>query len=90
MEVSALPHRPVTSSDLKKKRSIFRGSVSTFLQLVVTRAENHFRLLLTKERFLFFRSPSLPTLLELFVSFCSMSSQIIRACPACSKGNENE
>ena len=27
--------RPVTSSDLKQERSFFRGSVSTFLQLVV-------------------------------------------------------
>ena len=34
-EVSIISHRPVTSSDLKQKRSFFRGSVSTFLQLVV-------------------------------------------------------
>ena len=33
-----ISHRPVTSSDLKQERSFFRGSVSTFLQLVV--AEN--------------------------------------------------
>ena len=34
-EVSIISHRPVTSSDLKQERSFFRGSVSTFLQLVV-------------------------------------------------------
>ena len=34
-EVSIIPHRPVTRSDLKQERSVFRGSVSTFLQLVV-------------------------------------------------------
>ena len=34
-EVSVISHRPVTSSDLKRERLFFRGSVSTFLQLVV-------------------------------------------------------
>ena len=34
-EVSIISHRPVTRSDLKRERSFFRGSVSTFLQLVV-------------------------------------------------------
>ena len=34
-EVSIISYRPVTRSDLKKERSFFRGSVSTFLQLVV-------------------------------------------------------
>ena len=34
-EVSIIPHRPVTRSDLQQERSFFRGSVSTFLQLVV-------------------------------------------------------
>ena len=34
-EVSIISHRPVTRSDLKQERSFFRGSVSTFLQLVV-------------------------------------------------------
>ena len=34
-EVSVISHRPVTSSDLKHERLFFRGSVSTFLQLVV-------------------------------------------------------
>ena len=34
-EVSVISHRPVTSSDLKPGRLFFRGSVSTFLQLVV-------------------------------------------------------
>ena len=34
-EVSILSHRPVTWSNLKQERSFFRGSVSTFLQLVV-------------------------------------------------------
>ena len=33
-EVSILPHRPVTSSDLKQERLCFCESVSTFLQLV--------------------------------------------------------
>ena len=33
-EVSIISHRPVTRSDLKRERSFFRGSVSTFLQLV--------------------------------------------------------
>ena len=37
-EVSIISHRPVTRSDLQQERSFFRGSVSTFLQLVV--AEN--------------------------------------------------
>ena len=31
--------RPVTSSDLKQETSFFRGSVSTFLQLVVTKID---------------------------------------------------
>ena len=30
-----MSHRPATSSDLKQERSFYRGSVSTFLQLVV-------------------------------------------------------
>ena len=34
-EVSVISHRPVTSSDLKLERLFFRGSISTFLQLVV-------------------------------------------------------
>ena len=34
-EVSIISHRPVTRSDLKQERSFFRGSVSTFLQVVV-------------------------------------------------------
>ena len=34
-EVSIISHRPVTRSDLKQERSFFRGSVSTFLELVV-------------------------------------------------------
>ena len=34
-EVSIISHRPVTSSGFKQERSFFRGSVSTFLQLVV-------------------------------------------------------
>ena len=35
-EVSIISYRPVTRSDLKQERPFFRGSVSTFLQLVVT------------------------------------------------------
>ena len=34
-EVSITFYRPVTRSDFKQERSFFRGSVSTFLQLVV-------------------------------------------------------
>ena len=34
-EVNIISHRLVTSRDLKQGRSFFRGSVSTFLQLVV-------------------------------------------------------
>ena len=34
-EVSIISHRPVIRSDLKQERSFFRGSVLTFLQLVV-------------------------------------------------------
>ena len=34
-EVSIISHRPLNRSDLKQERSFFRGSVSTFLQLVV-------------------------------------------------------
>ena len=34
-EVSIISHRPMTRSDLNQERSFFRGSVSTFLQLVV-------------------------------------------------------
>ena len=41
-EGSITSHRPVTRSDLKQGRSFFRGSVSTFLQLVV--AFNQFHL----------------------------------------------
>ena len=37
-EVSIIFYRPVTRSDLKQERSFFRGSVSSFLQLVVARA----------------------------------------------------
>ena len=33
--ISIISHRPVTSSDLKPERLFYRGSVSTFLQLVV-------------------------------------------------------
>ena len=36
-EVSITFYRPVIRSDLKRERSFFRGSVSTFLQLVVVR-----------------------------------------------------
>ena len=36
--LSIISHRPVTRSDLKQERSFFRGSVSTFLQLVVASA----------------------------------------------------
>ena len=34
-EVSIIFYRPLTRSDLKQERSFFRGSVSSFLQLVV-------------------------------------------------------
>ena len=34
-EVSIIFYRPVTRSDLKQERLFFRGSVSSFLQLVV-------------------------------------------------------
>ena len=34
-EVSIISHRPLTRSHLQQERSFFRGSVSTFLQLVV-------------------------------------------------------
>ena len=34
-EVSIVSHRPVIRSDLKQERSIFRGSVSTFLRLLI-------------------------------------------------------
>ena len=36
-EVSIIFYRPVTMSDLKRERSFFRGSVSSFLQLVVVK-----------------------------------------------------
>ena len=36
-EVSIIFCRPVTRSDLKQERSFSRGSVSSFLQLVVAR-----------------------------------------------------
>ena len=36
-DASVISHRPVTSSELKHERLFFRGSVSTFLQLVVPR-----------------------------------------------------
>ena len=36
-EVSIMFYRPVTRSDLKQETSFFRGSVSSFLQLVVAR-----------------------------------------------------
>ena len=39
-EVSIISHRPETRSDLKQERSFFRGSVSTFLQLVVAEVSN--------------------------------------------------
>ena len=34
-EVSIIFYRRVTRSDLKQERSFFRGSVSSFLQLIV-------------------------------------------------------
>ena len=34
-DAAIISHRPVNRSDLKQERSFFRGSVSTFLQLVV-------------------------------------------------------
>ena len=37
-EISIIFYRPVTRSDLKQERSFFRGSVSSFLQLVVAKA----------------------------------------------------
>ena len=39
-EVSIIFYRPVTRSDLKQERSFFRGSVSSFLQLVVGNGVN--------------------------------------------------
>ena len=39
-EVSIISYRPVTRSDLKQERSFFRGSDSTFLQLVVAMFNN--------------------------------------------------
>ena len=36
-EVSVIFYRPVTRSDLKQERSFFRGSVLSYLQLVVAR-----------------------------------------------------
>ena len=36
---SIISHRPVTSSDLKQERSVFRRSVSTFLQLFIAQWE---------------------------------------------------
>ena len=41
-EVSIISYRPVTRSDLKQERSFFRGSVSTFLQLVVAESLRSF------------------------------------------------
>ena len=38
-ELGIIYHRPVTSSVLKQERSFFRGSVSTFLLLVVAHFE---------------------------------------------------
>lgn len=38
-ELGIIYHRPVTSSVLKQERSFFRGSVSTFLVLVVAQFE---------------------------------------------------
>ena len=38
-EFSIISDRPVTGGDLKQERSFFRGSVSTFLQLVVARPQ---------------------------------------------------
>ena len=34
-EVSIISHRPLTRSDLQQEMAFFRGSVSTFLRLVV-------------------------------------------------------
>ena len=47
-EVSIIFYRPVTRSDLKQERSFFRGSVSSFLQLVVAE-----RCLVDRARFFF-------------------------------------
>ena len=40
-EVSIIFYRPVTRSDLKQERSFFRGSVSSFLQLVVAQPPSY-------------------------------------------------
>ena len=47
-EVSVITNRPGTSSDLKHERLFFRGSVSTFLQLVVALINRVFSLMLVK------------------------------------------
>ena len=39
-EVSIIFYRLVTRSDLKQERSFFRGSVSSFLQLVVVKRDS--------------------------------------------------
>ena len=39
-EVSIISHRPLTRSNLKQERSFFRGTFSTFLQLVVAEVSN--------------------------------------------------
>ena len=67
-EVSIISHRPVTSSDLKQERSFFRGSVSTFLQLVVATSVKFqaFKLrgrckeMYCSDGYTFCRSPPLP------------------------------
>ena len=47
--VSIISYRPVTRSDLKEKRSFSRGSVSSFLELVVARAGEDFAVKLAKK-----------------------------------------
>ena len=47
-EVSVIFYRPVTRSDLKQERSFFRGSVSSYLQLVVAKRDSAAIVLLVK------------------------------------------
>ena len=53
-EVSVIFYRPVTRSDLKQERSFFRGSVSSYLQLVVAVDKKQKPLSWTASSLLFF------------------------------------
>ena len=73
-EVSVIFYRPVTRSDLKQERSFFRGSVSSYLQLVVA-ASREEGIFVVKVYYKIENSPWALTLTEPFLEGFEFSGQ---------------